>query len=120
MKKSITVYGDGKQVRDVLYVEDLIRAFDLFIKSNLKREVFNIGGGIDNTISLLEFIKIIESKTNKKMKIGYDQWRLSDQKVYISDIKRISEKLGWKPSISPKEGIDRLIEWTRANKNFFK
>ena len=87
--RPITIYGDGKQVRDVLYVEDLIRAFDLFIKSDLKTKVFNIGGGPENTLSLLEFIKAVESKTGKKMKLGFDRWRPSDQKVYISNISKI-------------------------------
>ena len=118
--KPITIYGDGKQVRDVLYVEDLVRAFDLFIKSDLKTEVFNIGGGPDNTISLLEFIEMIEQKTGNKMKIGFDKWRPSDQKVYISSIDKIEKVLGWKPSVTLDKGIDYLIEWILANKTFFK
>jgi len=118
--KPITIYGDGKQVRDVLYVEDLVRAFDLFIKSNIKSGVFNIGGGTDNTISLLEFVKLIESKTGKKVKMSFDKWRPSDQKVYISDIGKIKKSLGWEPAIPVEKGIDNLIEWVKKNKEFFK
>jgi len=118
--RPITIYGSGKQVRDVLYVDDLIRAFDLFIKSDLKAEVFNIGGGPDNTTSLLEFIEMVQEKTGKKMKTGFDKWRPSDQKVYISDISKIRKVLGWSPEIKPGEGIEKLIAWTKDNAGFFK
>ena len=119
-ERPITIYGDGKQVRDVLFVHDLIRAFELFIKSGLKNEVFNIGGGPDNTISLLEFIKEIEAKTEKKMKFNFSQWRSSDQKVYISCTDKIEKALKWKASIPPAKGMDYLIEWIKSNRRFFK
>lgn len=120
MDRPITIFGDGKQVRDVLYVEDLIGAFDLFIKSDLKTEVFNIGGGPDNTISLLEFITMIETKTKKKMKVSFDKWRPSDQKVYISDISRVKKVLGWSPTTSASSGIDKLLDWVGKNVKFFE
>ena len=116
----ITIYGDGKQVRDVLYVGCLIRAFDSFIKSDIKTEVFNIGGGPKNTVSLLEFIHLVESKTGKKMKIGFDKWRPSDQKVYISDISKIKKALGWSPEVNISEGIDKLLKWVKENIEYFK
>lgn len=119
-ERPITIYGDGKQVRDVLFVHDLIRAFELFIKSDLRNEVFNIGGGPDNTISLLEFIKEIEAKTEKKMKLNFSQWRPSDQKVYISCTDKIEKALKWKASVSPAKGMDYLIEWIKSNRRFFK
>ena len=119
-KRPITIYGNGKQVRDVLYVKDLIRAFDLFIKSDLKAGVFNIGGGPKNTTSLLEFIEAVESKTGNKMKVVFDKWRPSDQKVYISDISKISKSLGWSPEINFNEGVEKLITWTRNSTGFFK
>lgn len=117
--KGVTVYGNGKQVRDTLYVEDLVGAFDMFIKSDLKTEVFNIGGGPDNAVSLLEFADLIEGKTGNKMKIAYDKWRPSDQKVYISDIRRVKNRLNWSPKVNIEEGADRLIEWARRNASFF-
>ena len=120
MNRPITIYGDGKQVRDTLYVDDLVAAFDLFIRSNLKNEVFNIGGGEDNTISLLEFVEMIEKKTQKKMKVKFDKWRPSDQKVYVSDISKIGLALNWASTIKIDEGIDKLIAWTEKNINFFK
>ena len=119
MDRPITIYGDGKQVRDILFVEDLVRAFDSFWKSDLKSAVFNVGGGPENTISLLEFIKIIEEKTGRKMDMKFDKWRPSDQKVYVSDISKVKKVLGWSPKIGVSEGIDRLIEWTKTNRKFF-
>ena len=119
-ERPITIYGDGKQVRDVLYVDDLVSAFDLFIKSDLRREVFNIGGGPGITVSLSEFIKKIETKTGKKTEMAFDEWRPSDQKVYISCIDKIEKTLGWKPSISLDKGIGCLIEWMTSNRKFFK
>lgn len=117
--RPITIYGDGKQVRDLLYVTDLIKAYDKFIHSRLRHEVFNIGGGPHNTTSLLEFLDEIERQTGKRPKITFSSWRPSDQKVYISDIKKIEDTLNWQPRISPKEGARRLIAWVRQNKRLF-
>lgn len=119
--KPITIYGDGKQVRDVLYITDLIKAFDRFIeKSNsLKCEVFNMGGGIHNTLSLLELLDILEKETGKKPNISFDEWRPSDQKVYISDITKAEKILGWKTKVSLEEGVRKLVRWIEENKNIF-
>ena len=119
LDKPITIYGDGKQVRDVLYVKDLIRAYDLFINSNLKQAVFNIGGGPENTLSLLELLDLLEGLTGKRAKISYENWRPSDQKVYISDISKVKEKLRWNPRVGPREGVNKLVEWVRENKGLF-
>ncbi|MBD3155376.1 MAG: NAD-dependent epimerase/dehydratase family protein [Candidatus Aenigmarchaeota archaeon] len=117
--KPITIYGDGKQVRDVLFVSDLIDAFDRFINGNLKHGVFNIGGGPENTMSLLELLDILEEITGKKSKLSFDNWRPSDQKVYISNIKEIENKLRWKPKVKPKEGVRKLANWVSKNDGEF-
>jgi len=117
--KPITIYGNGKQVRDLLYVTDLVEAFDKFIQSDLKAEVFNIGGGRDNTFSLLEFLEELGRQTGKKTKVKFKDWRPSDQKVYISDISKVKQKLNWQPKINPKEGMSRLIKWIKENENYF-
>ena len=114
--KPITIYGNGKQVRDLLYVDDLVEAYDKFIKGDLRHAVFNIGGGPENTTSLREFLDILEQETGRRSKITFRDWRPSDQKVYISDISKIREKLGWTPKISPREGVKRLVEWVEDNK----
>ncbi|WP_457549429.1 NAD-dependent epimerase/dehydratase family protein [Archaeoglobus sp.] len=119
LDRPITIYGDGKQVRDVLYVKDLVKAFDLFLESNLKHEVFNIGGGVNNTLSLLELLDLLERFTGKRTSIRYDNWRPSDQKVYISDISKANELLNWKPEVNPEEGVKRLVKWVESNRYIF-
>ena len=117
--RKITIYGDGKQVRDVLYVSDLVEAFDKFYHSRIDSGVFNIGGGIKNSISLLEYIKFLENNFNIRFKIRFDNWRLYDQKVYISDISYVSRRLNWKPKIDYQEGIRRLYIWVKNNIQLF-
>lgn len=119
LDKPITIYGDGKQVRDLLYVSDLVNAYDKFIASDLPYGVFNIGGGPENTLSLLELLKTLEDLTGKRSKIDFADWRPSDQKVYISDITLVKEKLNWRPAIPPIEGVKRLVHWVEENKDIF-
>lgn len=113
----ITIYGDGKQVRDILYVSDLVRAFDQFVKKseNLKYGVFNMGGGPGNTISLLELIDMLEAYTGKRSEVTFAGWRDSDQKVYVSDIRKAQKTLGWSPEITPLVGVKRLVEWLQEH-----
>lgn len=118
----ITIYGDGKQVRDILYVTDLVNAFDTFLqrKNQLSGEVFNIGGGPENTVSLLELLDMLQQLTGKRSKISFSNWRPSDQKVYVSNISKAKEKLRWSPKINPKEGVEKLVNWVLENKRLFK
>lgn len=119
--KQITIYGDGKQIRDILHVSDLIQAFNSFAQKakSIKHEVFCMGGGSENTLSLLELIEIL--KQELKMNISYDfgEWRSSDQKVYISDIRKAKRILDWSPKMSVNEGIKELINWVKFNKKLF-
>ncbi len=117
--KEVTIFGDGKQVRDLLYVSDLVDAFDKFAKSDIQNAVYNIGGGPTNTSSLLEFIEEIEKQTGKKLKLKFSDWRPSDQKVYISDTKKLEKELNWKTTVGVKEGISKLVEWVSANESCF-
>lgn len=121
LNKSITIYGNGKQVRDVLFVSDLIKAFDSFIhkRDKLHLGVYNIGGGSENTLSLLELLDLLEELTGKRTEIIFDKWRPSDQKVYISNISKIRKELGWRPEVDVKNGVKRLVEWVDKNKNLF-
>jgi CDP-paratose 2-epimerase len=120
MDKPITIYGDGRQVRDLLYVTDLVCAFEKFIQSDLRHGFFNIGGGPRNTTSLLEFTDLIQKKTGKAFEIKFSDWRPSDQKVYISDISKVKKILDWEPRISPEQGLDKLLGWVRQNQQYFK
>ncbi len=116
--RSITIYGDGKQVRDILYIDDLIKAFQLCIKSivRTKGEIYNIGGGKGNRISLLELIGELEGLIGKKIPYTFANWRLGDQKIYISDIRKARKDFGWKPVIKVDEGLKKLVEWMKGVK----
>lgn len=116
--KSITIFGDGKQVRDVLYVDDLVQAYDSFLNSN-QSGVFNMGGGSENTLSLHELIFLLKEFTGKNPNLSYSDWRPSDQKVYISDISHAKDVLSWKPKTKPTQGVKRLVEWAKCNKQLF-
>ena len=113
LNEPITIFGDGKQVRDVLYVKDLIRAINLgFLHSGrIKGEVFNIGGGPENAISILEALNFIKELVGHGLIIRYAEWRKADQKVYVSCIKKAYELLGWRPEVNWRDGIRRLYEW---------
>jgi nucleoside-diphosphate-sugar epimerase/intein/homing endonuclease len=117
--KPITIYGNGKQVRDMLYVDDLVEAFNQFINNKLERGLFNIGGGPENTISLLEFLDELKMLTGREPKVNFADWRPSDQKVYITDTTKLEKTLNWRIKISVKEGIRRLVEWVRKNESYF-
>jgi len=117
--KPITIYGNGKQVRDMLYADDLVDAFNRFINSDLERGLFNIGGGPDNTISLLEFLDELETLIGKRPKVKFSDWRPSDQKVYITDTTKLEKILNWKIKTKVLDGIRKLTEWVKDNKGYF-
>lgn len=113
--ESITIYGDGKQVRDVLHVDDLVKAMDAaYARSDrLKGEAFNIGGGLENAVSLLEAIEYISELVKKKIEVRFSDWRPADQKVYVSDIRKAMRILDWQPSVGWRVGIRRTYEWMK-------
>jgi len=106
-------------VRDVLYMSDLIHAYDAFIKSDLPYGVFNIGGGAKNIMSLLELLKILEDLTGKRSKITFSDWSRTYQKVYISNLSKVKKELKWEPRINSEEGMKKLIAWIKEKKDFF-
>lgn len=111
-EEPLTIYGDGKQVRDVLYVEDLVRAYDAFLSDpEGKPAVYNIGGGPENTTSLVEFLDLLEEKTGKQADVTFDEWREGDQRVYVSDVSRARAELDWEPKVGFEEGIERFLDW---------
>ncbi len=122
LNKPITIYGDGKQVRDVLFVDDLVDCFLTVIDSidSIAGQVFNIGGGPANTTSLLEFIEKIENLSGRKVEYSFSDWRPGDQPIYISDISSAITALKWEPKIGVEQGISRLYDWVVDNKDMFK
>lgn len=115
--EKITLYGNGMQVRDILYVDDLVNAFLLAWANidELKGEVFNIGGGPANAISLLELIKMLEELNQEKITVGMDEWRKGDQKYYVSDYSKFNRATGWKPEFSYRKGVVNLYNWLKKN-----
>jgi CDP-paratose 2-epimerase len=109
----ITIYGDGGQVRDVLFVQDLVDAFLVAMANmeTLSGQAFNMGGGPENTISLLEFLHTIESMHGSKPDVSFDEWRPGDQRYYVSDTTKFRNATSWSPNFSAQRGIEALYKW---------
>lgn len=117
--RPITIYGNGKQVRDLLYVDDLLDVYDAALESIdiSTGQAYNIGGGPENAISVWkEFQPILERNFGMEIPVDTSDWRPGDQRVYISDTRKAQADLGWQPKVNVEDGIHRLIEWARDNK----
>jgi len=112
----ITLYGDGRQVRDILFVEDLVEAFLLARESidRLGGRAYNMGGGPQNAVSLLEVIERIGELHGTAPDVGFGSWRQGDQRYYVSDTRRFQDDTGWRPQVGAAEGIERLYGWLQA------
>jgi CDP-paratose 2-epimerase len=115
---SITIYGDGRQVRDLLYVDDLIEAFLLAedYLPEIAGQAFNIGGGPDNTISLCELIERISVLNAGPPDIAHGPWRAGDQRWYVSDTSKFERATGWRPKTHVEQGIQQLHQWISLNR----
>lgn len=111
--RTIHIYGDGKQVRDILYVEDLLKAFTLAWKNmdEISGKVFNIGGGVGNAISLLELLNLIEIKHKLKIDLAFGPARTGDQVYYVSDTLNFRQAVGWAPAVPIEEGLEKIFNW---------
>ncbi len=117
--KPITIYGTGKQVRDVLYVDDLVNAYELAIDKIkvTKGQIYNIGGGPKNTISVwYEFFPMLEKFVGRKIKVDFKTQRPGDQLIYISDVRKCKKDFSWEPQTSVSSGLDKLFKWIIENK----
>ncbi len=108
-----TISGTGKQVRDILFADD---AVDCYLQATqhieeISGHAFNIGGGMSNSLSLLELFHLLEEKLSIALKYTQLPWRTSDQKVFVSNNKKATDIFGWKPSTSCSEGIHQLLNW---------
>lgn len=120
--RKITIYGDGKQVRDVLHVHDLLNAYDAAIEKIdvAQGQIYNMGGGARNVLAIwAEFGPILERLLGEKIEVARDDWRPGDQKVFYADFRKAQRELGWEPKIDLEEGLEMLFEWVKANKGQF-
>jgi len=116
--KPITIYGDGKQVRDVLFIDDLVRAFLLAQEHmpSISGQAFNIGGGARKSVSLLELLDLMSEVEGKAPDVRFGQWRTADQLYYVSDTRKFKAATGWTPQVSLPDGVRRLYEWLRQSR----
>ncbi|MBI3740873.1 MAG: GDP-mannose 4,6-dehydratase [Chloroflexi bacterium] len=122
MKKPITIYGDGKQVRDMLFVDDLLDLYDA-AREKIDRaagQAYNVGGGPANTIAVWsETGPLLEELLEQKIQVSYGDWRAGDQKVCVYDISKAKRELDWEPRVPVANGIEKLTRWVQENKNLF-
>jgi CDP-paratose 2-epimerase len=111
--RPITLYGDGRQVRDILFVDDLVEALLLAqrVMPTESGRVFNIGGGPDNSVSLLELLQLIGDRIGRAPAVAFDAWRPGDQRYFVSDTRGFEQVTGWRPAVSVHDGVARLAEW---------
>jgi CDP-paratose 2-epimerase len=116
LSKPFTISGDGKQVRDVLFASDLIRCYFLAVEhwENSIGKAYNIGGGYQNSLSLLELFSLLEDELNVKLSFSKIPWRANDQKVFIANSKRARQDFGWFPQIGKNDGIKLMIQWVKG------
>jgi CDP-paratose 2-epimerase len=119
LKEPFSISGSGKQVRDVLHAQDMVDLYFSCLKNieKAKGNAFNIGGGFENSLSLLELFAFLEQTLNIKMNYVQLPPRESDQKVFIADIKKAKEIINWQPKVSSQEGIKKMIDWTKSQAN---
>lgn len=120
--KPIMIYGDGKQVRDVLFVDDLLDSYDAAIANidSVAGEVFNIGGGTKNMLAVWsDFGPMLEELRKEPIPVSYGDWRPGDQKIYLSDIRKAKSRLDWSPTIEVFTGVEKLYRWVSDNHNLF-
>ncbi|MGD8820979.1 MAG: GDP-mannose 4,6-dehydratase [Anaerolineae bacterium] len=120
--RPITIFGDGKQVRDVLWVDDLIGLFQLAIQriDVAAGKVYNVGGGPANTLAVWrELGPMLEAQLGRTIAVRYDDWRPGDQRIFVANILKAEQELGWQPIVGKQEGVRRLYEWVAANQGLF-
>jgi len=120
--RPLSIYGDGKQVRDLLHVYDLLNAYDAAVQriDQVRGEVLNLGGGPANTLSVwAEFGPYLEKLLGHPLPVTHGDWRPGDQKIFVADIRKAEKLLGWKPQYDVERGIHQLFDWVKANQALF-
>ena len=118
----ITIYGDGKQVRDLLYIDDLIDAYELAVQriDVTAGQIYNLGGGPDFALSIwAEFGPLTEELLGQPVPVRRGDWRPGDQKIFVADVRKAEREFGWRPRVSPAEGLPRLLRWGQDHRHLF-
>ena len=121
--KPITIYGDGKQVRDILFIADLLDVYQAAIDriDVAASQVYNVGGGPENVLSVwAELGPMLQGLMGRKVDVAYADWRPGDQRICIMDARKAQRDLGWRPKVGVTEGVRTLYEWVAANRELFK
>ncbi len=115
--RDLTIYGDGKQVRDVLFIDDLLAAYDNAWRRSeeVAGRVYNIGGGSGNVVSLRDLLGLLSDRLGRRIEVDHAGWRPGDQRVYVSDIRAAARELDWQPRVGWVEGVERLLAWVQEN-----
>jgi CDP-paratose 2-epimerase len=113
LKKPITIYGNGKQVRDLLYIDDLAELYDAALKNidAVSGNAYNIGGGPANTLSLIHLLNILEKRLGRKIPISSAPIRVGDQPIFVADVRKIGKHIGWKPKHDVTAGFEKMMDW---------
>lgn len=120
--RKINIYGNGKQVRDMLHIDDLVDAYLLAVEQSEEMDgrIFNIGGGPAYTRSILGLVHQLERQLGHQVPVEFFDWRPGDQPVYISDITKAERELGWKPKVDPETGVAQLTQWVQENQSLIQ
>jgi CDP-paratose 2-epimerase len=122
--RPLAIFGDGKQVRDLLHIHDLVQAYEQVVQRidapTVRGQAFNLGGGPANTLAIwAEFGQVLQEIHGRVIPIQHGDWRPGDQRVFIADIRKAHQHLGWQPQISPTAGIQQLYAWVAENRELF-
>lgn len=117
LNRPVTIYGDGKQTRDVLFIDDLVDAYCLAWskRGKVAGQVYNIGGGPRNQFSLKQLLQLLEQENGRPLNFSFSQPRPGDQRVFVADIQKAFEDFGWRPACSVDDGVRKLNRWVNEN-----
>lgn len=122
LERPITIFGDGRQVRDVLFIDDLVACYLQAVEhiDQTSGRAYNIGGGPENQMSLLELLTILETRLGQPIPLRFDTWRPGDQRVFVADVSKAAHDFGWQPEIGVHKGVERLFDWVRQEQDLLR